>query len=102
MFFETNLSDRDRHKSMQKFHGRMARKVHLTKPAKKNYERNLLDLYESYQYFNSSFPPDFLYYEDGRWDYSRGWLELNRNFRELGFLTEWGERVYPRIPVSST
>ncbi len=87
---------------MRKFYGRMAKRIDLVKSVHTNKERNLLDLYESYKYMNSSIPPDFLYYEDGRWDYSKGWLELNRNFRELGFLNEWGERVYPRIPVSSS
>ncbi|MCC6275282.1 MAG: hypothetical protein IT569_05465 [Leptospiraceae bacterium] len=64
-------------------------------------ERNLLDLYESYKYMNAVYSSDLLSYEDGRWDYSKGWLELNVNLREMGVFSDSGRRIFPRIPVSS-
>lgn len=40
--------------------------------------RDLLDIMESYKYLNS-----YLMNEpDSRWDYARGWLELNMNSEE--------------------
>ena len=84
------------------FYGWMAGKKAYSISGHLHKKRNLLDLYESYKYMNSTIPPDFLGYEDGRWEYPRGWLELNVNLREWGFLNDEGQRLFPRIPVSST
>ena len=40
-------------------------------------KRDLLDIMESYKYMNSIYGQKPLH--DGRWDYARGWIELNLN-----------------------
>ncbi|MCE9499186.1 MAG: hypothetical protein K8R21_01540 [Leptospira sp.] len=49
-------------------------------------KRDLLDIMESYKYLNSMYGQKLPH--DGRWDYARGWIELNLNTVEWRPVTD--------------
>ncbi|MBE7412209.1 MAG: hypothetical protein L6Q54_12235 [Leptospiraceae bacterium] len=66
-------------------------------------KRDFLDSYESYRYMDTAtfFAPDLFNYSDGRWEYSKGWLEKNIYLQEWDFLEDFRNRVYSHNPISS-